>query len=45
MWRGIGWRGEAYRDFWWENMRERADLEDPGVDGRIIQVGSTGGGM
>ena len=23
-------------EFWWENLRERDDLEDPGVDGRII---------
>jgi hypothetical protein len=22
--------------FWWENLRERDYLEDPGVDGRII---------
>jgi len=26
-------RGEAYRGFWWENLRERDHLEDPGVDG------------
>jgi len=29
-------KGEAYTGFWWENMRERDHLEDPGVDGRII---------
>jgi hypothetical protein len=29
-------RGEAYTGFWWENLRERDRLEDPGVDGRII---------
>jgi len=29
-------RGEAYRGFWWGNMRERDHLEDPGVGGRII---------
>jgi len=22
--------------FWWEGLRERVRLEDPGVDGRII---------
>jgi hypothetical protein len=22
--------------FWWGNLRERGQLEDPGVDGRII---------
>jgi hypothetical protein len=38
-WAGI-WhlrvRGEGYTGFWWENLRERDHLEDPGVDGRII---------
>jgi len=29
-------RGELYAGFWWENMRERGHLEDPGVDGKII---------
>ena len=28
--------GEAYTGFWWGNLRERNDLGDPGVDGRII---------
>jgi len=28
--------GEAYRGFWWSNLRERDHLEDPGIDGRII---------
>jgi len=39
----IGWacdtymkRGEVPTEFWWGNLRERAHLEDPGVDGRII---------
>jgi len=29
-------RGELYTGFWWGNLRERDDLEAPGVDGRII---------
>jgi len=28
--------GELYTGFWWENLRERDRLEDPGLDGRII---------
>jgi len=28
--------GETYTGFWWENLREREHLENPGVDGRII---------
>jgi len=31
-----GWRREAYTGFWWGNLRERDQLGDPGVDGRII---------
>jgi hypothetical protein len=29
-------RGGACTGFWWENMRERKHLVDPGIDGRII---------
>ena len=29
-------RGEVCTGFWWENLREKDHLEDPGVDGRII---------
>jgi len=28
--------GEVYTEFWWGNLRERDNLEDPGVNGRII---------
>jgi hypothetical protein len=28
--------GEMYTGFWWENLRERDHLEDPGINGRII---------
>ena len=31
----MGERG-VYKGFWWENLRKRDHLEDPGVDGRII---------
>ena len=31
-------RGEVYTGFWWGNLRERDDLGDPGVDGRIILI-------
>jgi hypothetical protein len=25
-----------YTRFWWGNLNERVDLEDPGIDGRIV---------
>jgi len=28
--------GEVHTGFWWGNLRERDNLEDPGVDGRVI---------
>jgi hypothetical protein len=30
------WRGEVHIGFWWENLRERENLEDVGIDGKII---------
>jgi hypothetical protein len=41
--RGMRWaghverigRGEAFTGFWWENLREKDHLGDPGLDGRI----------
>jgi hypothetical protein len=29
-------RGEAYKEFWWGNPRERDHLENPGLNKRII---------
>ena len=29
-------RVEAYKGFWWGNLRERFYLEDPGIDGKIF---------
>jgi len=33
---------EVYTGFWWGNLSERGHFEDPGVDGRIYQDGSSG---
>ena len=30
-------RREAYTGFWWGNLRERDNLEDPGVDGIVLR--------
>jgi hypothetical protein len=29
-------RGEAYTGFWWEKLREKDHLGDPGLEGRLI---------
>jgi hypothetical protein len=29
-------RGEVHTGFWWGNLRERDNLEDPGMDRRVI---------
>jgi len=31
-------RVEAYTGFWWGSLRERDQLEDLGIDGRIILI-------
>jgi len=28
-------RGEVYTGLWWENLRDREQLEDPGVEGKL----------
>jgi hypothetical protein len=28
--------GDVHTGLWWGNLRERDDLENPGVDGRVI---------
>jgi hypothetical protein len=33
---GVWERGEAYRGFWWANLKEWDHLRDPGIDGRLI---------
>jgi len=38
-------RGEVYAGFWWGNLRDRNQLEDPDVGGRIIVRGISGGCM
>jgi hypothetical protein len=32
LWRRV----EVYTGYWWRNLRERTQMEDPGVSGRII---------
>jgi hypothetical protein len=32
----FGGRAEVCTGFWWGNLRERDNLEDPDIDGRII---------
>jgi hypothetical protein len=29
-------RGEAYTGFWWGNLREKDNMGEPSVDGKII---------
>ena len=29
-------RGEVYTGFWWGNLREKYNLVEPGIDGKII---------
>jgi len=30
------WKGQVHTGIWWENVRERENLEDIDADGRII---------
>jgi hypothetical protein len=32
----VGKSGEVPAEFWWGNRGERDNMEDPGVDGKII---------
>jgi hypothetical protein len=34
----------VYTKLYWGNLRETLNLEDPGVEGRIIKAGSSGSG-
>jgi len=38
-------KGEVHTGFWWGNLRARDHMEDPGIDERVIQDGSSGSGM
>jgi len=38
-------KGEVSTRFWWGNLRERDQLEDPGLDWRIILRWQWFGGM
>ena len=31
-----GGEGEVYLGFWWKGLKERDNLEDPGIDGSVI---------
>jgi hypothetical protein len=37
--------GEVHTGFWWGNLRQRDDLEDPGLEGMLILSGSGMEGM
>jgi hypothetical protein len=34
--RAYMWRGDVYRGFWWGNLNERDQLEDPSLDQRVV---------